>query len=52
MKAAKELAKHLPKAQFHVIEGAGHEVNSDVPETLARVLIDFYNRCNKTEGSV
>ena len=52
MKAAKELAKHLPKAQFRVIEGAGHEVNSDVPEALARVLIDFYNRCNKTEGSV
>lgn len=41
MKAAKELADRLDHAEFCVIENAGHEVNVDAPERLARVLDGF-----------
>ena len=34
-KAAKELAKSVPNAAFHLIENAGHEVKIDAPDKLA-----------------
>lgn len=41
MKASKELARTLPQAELCVIENAGHEVNVDNPEQLARILNEF-----------
>lgn len=41
MKASKELAEYT-HGIFCMIENAGHEVNVDNPEELARVLDDFY----------
>lgn len=41
MKASKELAGRLARAEFCMIEKAGHEVNVDAPERLARVLDGF-----------
>ncbi len=41
MKASKELAE-LCHGKFVMIENAGHEVNVDKPEELARVLDEFY----------
>ncbi len=41
MKASQELAGRLAHAEFCVIEKAGHEVNVDAPERLARILDGF-----------
>ena len=41
-KAARELAAHLAHAKLQMIEGAGHEVNTDAPIELAAILDDFY----------
>jgi len=40
-KASKELAEHLPHGKLCMIEKAGHEVNVDAPEQLAKVLDGF-----------
>lgn len=42
-KAAAELAEQLPAGKFRIIEGAGHEVNTEAPEALAGVLRAFWN---------
>ncbi len=42
-KAAEELAGIMKSAEFQVINGAGHEVNIEAPEALARILFDFYS---------
>ncbi len=43
-KASVELADILENAKLQVIEEAGHEVNVDAPEALAKVLDDFYSK--------
>ncbi len=40
-KAARELADHIPEAEFRTVKGAGHEVNVDAPEILASILNEF-----------
>lgn len=42
-KAARELANHIPEAEFCTVKGAGHEVNVDVPEKLASIINAFWN---------
>lgn len=42
-KTAVELAGVMKNAKFQVINGSGHEVNIEAPETLAGILYDFYN---------
>lgn len=37
-KAAVALAAAVPSAEFQVVKGAGHEVNKEAPEELARIL--------------
>ena len=37
-KAAQVLADLLPQARLHIIPGAGHQVNTDAPETIAAIL--------------
>ena len=37
-KAAKGLAENIKGAEFHFIENAGHEVNTDNPDKLAELL--------------
>ena len=44
-KAALELSDLLPNATLRIIQGAGHEVNTDTPEALADAIHAFY-----TEG--
>ena len=41
-RACAELARLLPRAEFRVVEGAGHELNREVPEKLAPLLRDFF----------
>jgi len=41
-KAAEGLAKLLPGADLQKIPGAGHEVNVDQPQRLAKALDEFY----------
>lgn len=41
-KAAIKLADALPNAAFREIKGAGHEVNRETPEQLAKLLTEFY----------
>ncbi|MFD1335556.1 alpha/beta fold hydrolase [Oceanobacillus iheyensis] len=40
-RASKRLAKYIPKAEFHEIEDAGHEMNEDNPEKLATAIVGF-----------
>ncbi len=42
-KAAAALAERLPQARLQIIPGAGHEVNTQAPEALAKALRDFYD---------
>ncbi len=42
-KAAIALAERLPQARLQIIPGAGHEVNTQAPEALAKTLRDFYD---------
>lgn len=39
--AAQELAEQLPRAELRILPGAGHEVNVDAPQALAKLLSDF-----------
>lgn len=43
-KAAMEMVGLLNNAEFQIISGAGHEVNTETPEKLAETLRDFYSR--------
>ena len=43
-KAAKDLAGNIQRAEFRLIENAGHEVNTENPEKLASELEIFYRR--------
>lgn len=40
--ACTELAQLLRRAELHIVEGAGHEVNREAPEQLAVLLRAFY----------
>lgn len=40
-KAAQELAGLIPHAELKIIENAGHEVNTDAPEKLGKIIRDF-----------
>lgn len=42
-KAAEELVRIMKNVEFRVINGSGHEVNIEAPETLAGILYDFYS---------
>jgi pimeloyl-ACP methyl ester carboxylesterase len=39
-----ELHKLAPQIAFHVVEGAGHQVQNDKPEECNRLLTDFFAR--------
>ncbi len=41
-KASEKLAGAIPHARLAVVHGAGHEVNREAPEELARLLRDFW----------
>lgn len=43
-KASKEMFDLLPKAQFDLLEGAGHDVNQQLPEPLARTVEEYLLR--------
>nr|WP_241426765.1 alpha/beta hydrolase [Dysosmobacter acutus] len=43
-KAAEELSRLLPEARLEWMEGAGHQVNLDAPEALARSIGDFLEK--------
>lgn len=43
-KASIELANILQDAELQVVNGSGHEINTDAPETLAEILRIFYER--------
>jgi pimeloyl-ACP methyl ester carboxylesterase len=34
----------LPNVPFHVIEGAGHQVQNDKPDECNRILVDFFTK--------
>lgn len=42
--ACTELAQLLNRAELHILKGAGHELNREVPEDLASLLQAFYTR--------
>lgn len=43
-RASAKLAGMLKNAEFHVLNGVGHEVNVEAPEELAELLFAFYNK--------
>lgn len=51
-KACRDLAQLLPRARFRQIPGCGHQVNTESPGRLVRVLSKFYSRmdCPVTES--
>lgn len=42
MKAAQYLGQNIPGARLEIVEKAGHVVNEEAPEALARLLNGFY----------
>lgn len=40
-KAGRTLATHVKNASYQLIEGAGHEVNREAPQSLARIIEVF-----------
>lgn len=42
-KASLELFQKLPRACLRIVEGAGHELNKEAPERLAKALESFYS---------
>ena len=42
IEAAKQVADHIPMAQFHIIEKAGHLPNMKQPEVFNQLLVQFY----------
>ena len=43
-RACRELSQRLDRAELCIVEGAGHELNREVPAELARLLDSFYAR--------
>jgi len=41
-KASDELANVLANAKIHIMKGAGHEINIEVPKSLGKELQDFW----------
>ena len=41
-KSALKLHEQIKDSQFKLIQNAGHEVNTDNPEELAKVIIPFW----------
>ena len=44
VEANREIAEAIPNAEFHVIEGASHEVFADCPEQVFPIITDFIAR--------
>jgi pimeloyl-ACP methyl ester carboxylesterase len=44
LECGERFAKSLPAARLHVVEGAGHFVEMERPEELARLVVDFVKR--------
>ena len=42
MKSAYYLAQNIKNAELKIIENVGHVVNEEAPETLAKILDDYY----------
>lgn len=40
---SKPLLERVPRAEFHILEGAGHLPNCEQPEITHRLLLDFLN---------
>lgn len=38
------MASKIPMAEYHLIEGAGHMIPQETPETVNRILRDFWER--------
>ncbi len=45
LKASKEMAGAIKGSRLAVVSGAGHEINMEVPEKLAKIIRDFYETC-------
>jgi pimeloyl-ACP methyl ester carboxylesterase len=46
-----KMADGLANATFHIVDQAGHLVNSECPETVNAILTAFFNRVeNKQDG--
>ena len=41
-RACVRLVRHLNEAKLQIVNGAGHEINREAPQELARLLCDFY----------
>jgi 2-hydroxymuconate-semialdehyde hydrolase len=44
LECGERFAKALPHARLHVLEGAGHFVEMERPDELARLVADFVKR--------
>ena len=42
--AARRLAKRLPNAQLYIVPHAGHELNTDAPDTVVQVVRESFDR--------
>lgn len=42
--AARRLAKYLPNARLYVVPHAGHELNTDAPDTVAEIVRESFDR--------
>ncbi len=47
---SRELAELIPGARFQTIGGAAHAVNIERPDELARLVLEFLERVDKTAG--
>jgi len=44
LKASRELSELLPQATLHIVPKAGHELNREAPDAIAKVLLKNCNR--------
>jgi len=44
LECGERYAKSLPHARLHVVEGAGHFVDMEKPDELARLVADFISK--------
>lgn len=49
-RAAEELAGEIAGAELRLIEGAGHEVNTEAPAALAGAVDDFFRRHERPDS--
>lgn len=42
--AARRLAKRLPNARLYIVPHAGHELNTDAPDTVAEIVRESFDR--------